>query len=111
MRPLRILLVASTIVIYVLTVAAIFNQGWLWPVVAFHDLMALNWRSQFDFDFVVHLILFASWVSWREGLTLKGYLFGFLSVFLGGMFTFPYLLFATYRAEGDLKKILLGVHS
>lgn len=29
---------------------------------------------------------------------------------MGGMFGFPYLLHATYKASGDAKKILLGVH-
>lgn len=111
MPTLRIFLIVSTAMIYVLTVAAIVNQGWLWPVVAFHDLIALNWRSQFDFDFVVYLVLSSSWVVWREGGTLKAYFYGFLNIFLGGMFGFPYLLLATYRTKGDVKRILLGVNA
>ena len=46
-----------------------------------------------------------------RGFTVKGHIFAILSVFLGGMFSFPYLLLATYRANGDPKKILLGIHA
>lgn len=111
MPTLRTFLIASTVGIYVLTVVAITAQGWLWPVVAVQDLIALNWRSQFDFDFVIYLILSSSWIVWREGATSKAYLYGFLNIFLGGMFGFPYLLVECYRANGDVKKILLGVNA
>lgn len=74
------------------------------------DLIAMSWRSQFDTDFLIYLLLGATWISWREGFTLKGHVFGFLSVFLGGMFSFPYLLHTTYTANGNPKAILLGIH-
>lgn len=105
---LRILLVVSTIIIYAVTAAAIINQGWNWPAVAASDLLALGWRSQFDSDFLVHLIILASWITWREGADLKAYVFGFLSIVMGGMFSFPYLLLATYKARGNVKALLLG---
>lgn len=111
MPAMHILLIVSTAIIYILTVTAIVGHGWLWPVVAVQDLAALNWRSQFNFDFIIYLILFSVWITWREGATVKGYVFGFLNIFLGGMFGFPYLLLATYRAEGDVKDILLGVNA
>jgi hypothetical protein len=38
-------------------------------------------------------------------------MFGFLSIIMGGMFGFPYLLYATYKASGDPAAILLGVHA
>ncbi len=111
MSILRLYLTAATLGIYSLTVIAIMGHGWLWPVVAFHDLVALNWRTQFDFDFLMYLILSSVWISWREGATSKAYLFAFLNVFLGGMFAFPYLLVAIHRTQGDAKKILLGVNA
>ena len=97
--------------IYLVTIFASFAQGINWPVVYFGDILKLDWRSQFNTDFLIHLFLLATWVSWREGFTSKGYVFGFLSIFLGGMFGFPYILVATYKAKGDLREILLGVHS
>lgn len=111
MPSLRIFLIASTIVIYVVTILAINDGGFNWPAVYFGDLLSLDWRSQFNADFLIHLFLLALWVSWREGFTPKGHVFGFLSIFLGGMFGFPYILLATYRANGDPRKMLLGVHA
>lgn len=111
MTILRVFLLLSTVLIYVVTVIASVNHGINWPAVAVEDLLALNWRSQFDTDFLICLLLAATWVSWREGFTVKGHVFGFLSVFLGGMFIFPYLLGATYQAKGNPKTVLLGVHA
>ena len=107
MTPLRIFLIVSTVLIYAVTGIASANHGINWPAVALGDLMALNWRSQFDTDFVVYLLLGATWISWREGFTFQGHLYAFFSVFLGGMFTFPYLLVATYRTNGDPIAMLL----
>ncbi len=108
MLTLRLFLIASTVAIYALTVIAWVSQGINWPAVAVGDLRALNWRSQFNFDFIGYLIVFAIWVAWREGATVKGYVFGFLSIVLGGMFSFPYLLHATYASDGDMRALLLG---
>lgn len=111
MKILKIGMMLSTIGIYLFTVSAILAQGWNWPAVAFNDLIALNWRSQFDFDFIIHLILIASWIIWREGGHARAYLFGFLSVVMGGMFSFPYIIYAIYLAKGEPRALLLGVHS
>ena len=108
MTTLRGFLLVSTVVIYLVTALASVSYGINWPAVAVRDLMALDWRSQFNTDFIVHLLLLATWISWREGFTPKGHLFGFLSVVMGGMFSFPYLLHATYVARGDAKRVLLG---
>ena len=108
MIALRIFLLVSTAAIYLLTYTAVVSQGLNWPAVALADIAALNWRSQFDVDFVIHLLLLATWISWREGFTPKGYVFGVLSIVMGGMFTFPYLIHASYVAKGDPREILLG---
>ena len=111
MASLRLFLIGSTILIYAVTAVAIAKVGSNWPIVFFGDLVALDWRSQFNADFLIHLFLFATWIVWREGFTPLGFLFGFLSVFLGGMFGFPYLLVATFRAQGDPRRILLGLNA
>ena len=111
MTPLRSLLFISTLAIYGFTIAASLSQGLFWPAIAVHDLMALGWRAQFDFDFIVHLLLLATWVVWREGADGRAYVFGVLSVVMGGMFSFPYLLYAIYKAHGDPRALLLGVHA
>ena len=108
MITLRIFLLVSTIAIYLFTYFAVVSQGINWPAVAIADILALNWRSQFDIDFIIHLLLLATWISWREGFSLKGHIFGFLSIVMGGMFSFPYLFHAIYVAKGDPKGVLLG---
>ncbi len=111
MTLFRIFLVFATLLIYAMTLVASVSHGINWPLVAVNDLTALNWRSQFDTDFLVYLFLGAVWIFWREGLTAKGLTFGLLSVVLGGMFSFPYLLMTSYQANGNPQKILLGVHA
>ena len=111
MNALRIMLVTSTVAIYALTVIAIMSQGWNWPAVAINDLLALDWRTQFDFDFIIHLLLLASWVVWREGANANAYVFGLLSIIMGGMFSFPYIILATYKARAKPRALLLGVHA
>ena len=110
MSFLRFFLAVSTVLIFAVTIAAVMQKGSNWPAVFFGDLVELNWRSQFNADFLIHLLLLATWISWREGFTPKGFFFGFMSIFMGGMFGFPYLLWATYKAKGDPKGVLLGIH-
>lgn len=110
MKILNYFLALSTFLIYLFTVLAINGHGFNWPAVAIGDLISLNWRSQFDVDFLIHLFLLATWVIWREGATPKAYLFGVLSVVMGGMFSFPYIIYASIKAKGNVKAMLLGVH-
>ena len=111
MAFLRFFLGVSTLVIFTITILVVMAKGINWPAVFFGDLVAMDWRSQFNADFLIHLILLATWISWREGFGAKGYFFGFLSIFMGGMFGFPYILLATYKAGGDPRKMLLGIHA
>ena len=111
MKVLRVFLLFSTVIIYSVTIVAAISHGINWPVVYFGDMLHIDWRSQFNTDFLIHLLLLATWISWREGFTVKGHLFGFLGIIMGGMFGFPYILMATYKAKGNPKEILLGVHS
>lgn len=74
-------------------------------------MLNLDWRAQFNTDFLIHPFLLATWISWREGFSPKGHILGFLSIIMGGMVGFPYILIAVYKAKGDTKKLLLGVQS
>ncbi|MDJ0788423.1 MAG: hypothetical protein QNK05_16575 [Myxococcota bacterium] len=111
MPTLRLFLIVATVAIYAMTVIASVSHGINWPAVAVADLMELSWRSQFNTDFLIYLLLFAAWITWREGGTPKGYAFGVLSVVMGGMFSFPYLLRATYVGNGDPRAVLLGTRA
>ncbi|CAN1211727.1 DUF2834 domain-containing protein [Tumidithrix helvetica PCC 7403] len=111
MTLLRAFLIASILLIFPLSIYVIITMGINWPAIYFGDLLKLDWRSQFNVDLLISLCLLAIWVMWREGFTPKGILFGFLSFFGGTMFGCPYLLFAIYKANGDPKAVLLGVHT
>ena len=111
MNGMRFLLVIFTILIFAVTISAALEYGINWPAVFFSDLLQLNWRSQFNTDFLIYLFLFAWWIAWREGVSGKSVALGIFSIFMGGMFGFPYLLYAVYKANGDPKKMLLGVHA
>jgi len=111
MNLLRAFLIAATILIFSVSIYVIATMGLNWTTIYFGDLLKLDWRSQFNTDLLISLSLLAIWIIWREGFTFKGFLFGFLSFFCGFMFSCPYLLFATYKAQGNPKILLLGVNS
>ena len=67
------------------------------------------WRAQFNTDFSIHLLLFMTWVFWRETSKAIGTLAA-LGCLMGGLFTLPYLLVAIWRAKGDVRALLLGAH-
>lgn len=102
---------SSTLIIFAVSVYVVATKGANWPAVFFGDILEFGWRSQFNIDFLMHLFLLATWISWREGFTFKGNIFGFLSIIMGGMFGLPYLLYAIYKGKGNPKLVLLGVHA
>lgn len=110
MTLFRLSMAASWVMIMSLTLYVVSSYGVNWPAVYFGDLIAMNWRTQFNADFLVHLLLLCSWVYWREESKVKGAIYGFLSIIMGGMFGFAYLLYASYAAKGNVKAILLGSH-
>ena len=111
MHGLRICLIISTVIIFTVTYIALVGHGPLWPKTFFGDLLAGNWRSQFNTDLVIHLALIGWWVAWREGFGAKGYIFGVFCVLWGGMFTFPYLLYAIIQSRAEPARIFLGVNA
>ena len=110
MKLFRLFLAFSWILIIGVTINAIIQLGINWPVVYFGDLVSHAWRSQFNTDFLIHLFLLCGWIYWREESKVTGATYGFLSIFMGGMFGFAYLFFATYKAKGNMQKLLLGSH-
>jgi len=70
----------------------------------------LDWRAQFDVDFLILLLLLAVWAWWREGGGLRGMVIGFLCVIWGGMFSFPYSLVLIARHKGNAQAVLCDVH-
>lgn len=105
LRTLVVLLFA-TLAIYTLLVIPQHGVNFIPGFVG--DLMALDWRGQVNLDFITYLVLSALWVVWRHRFSTLGMVVA-MAVMVGAMILFaPYLLYAMYRAKGDIKALLLG---
>jgi hypothetical protein len=108
MAAFRILLVIMISGILGYTGIVGVNHGWnLFPVF-FGDIAAMNWPGQFNLDFTCLLAFSGIWLAWRHHFTLGGLALGLLGLFGGTMVLAPYLLIASFKANGDMKEILLG---
>ena len=109
MNALKALLLVLWILLTGMTIYAVQVLGSDGGLVFISDF-SHPWRAQFNTDFSMHLLLFILWVVWREKSKAVGLVAGLLCL-MGGLFTLLYLLVAAYRAKGDPKKLLLGVHA
>ena len=110
MLLLRVILACITLVIHGYTMVAIFKEGWnLFPAV-YSGLSSLGWQGQFNTDLLCFIFLSMFWVMWREKFSLTGVVLG-LVAFNGMYFFAPYLLYLTFKAEGDMRVFLLGEHA
>ena len=111
MSQFRLLLMALTSVIVVFTSLAVANYGWNFLPHFVGPILALTWQGHFNVDFTTYLILSGVWMAWRGGFTGSSIALGVLAPPLGILFFAPYLIYLIRRADGDPKKLLLGVHS
>lgn len=108
MNAFRILLIIFIIAIVGFTGIVIFNHGWNLLPIFFGDMAAMTWPGQFNLDFLCLLTLSGIWIAWRHHFSLGGLALGVLGLFGGIMILAPYLLLASYKANGDVKVLLLG---
>ena len=109
MQGLRLFVLAIWLVLLAVTWRAAAELGLGGGNVFFSDF-SHPWRAQFNTDLSLHLLLFAVWVFWREHSKLLGLVCAVLCA-LGGIFTFLYLVVASYRSRGDARVLLLGAHA
>lgn len=108
MTAFRIFLVTFLIVLLVYTVVVAVNHGLDLFSVFFGDMLAMNWPGQFNLDFMGFLMLSALWVVWRNDFTPISFVLG-LFAFLGGMTFLPvYLLFLSFKTDGNIAQMVLG---
>ena len=108
MKMFRLFLMVEVLSLIVYTFVVGKNQGWnLFPLF-FADIAAMTWPGQFNFDFLMFLILSGLWLTWRHHFSIAGFALGLLGLFGGTMFLAPYLLYESFRAKGDIKILLLG---
>ena len=108
MAALRILMVAFIVAIVGYTGVVVSNHGWNLLPIFFGDIAAMTWPGQFNFDFLCFLILSGLWIAWRHHFSPIGLVLGAIGFFGGMMFLAPYLLIAGFKANGDIKILLLG---
>lgn len=108
MNAFRILLVGLTTALAVYTAIVVANHGLTLFPVFFGDIAAMGWPGQFNADFLCFLTLGGLWLAWRHAFSAIGCVLGAF-VYLGGApYLMTYLLIQTFRAEGDMKIVLLG---
>jgi hypothetical protein len=104
---LLLALIFTSVVVY--TVPVLLNHGPGLLAVFFGDIARMGWPGQFNLDFLGFLILSAVWVAWRNQFSTGGLGLAVLALFFGAPFLTLYLLIISFRTQGDVRAMLLGV--
>jgi hypothetical protein len=108
MTGLRLFATVAWVAIAAVTLWALLEPGLLaLPLTMIADL-AHPWRAQLYLDLELQLLVFAAWVVWRERSLGVGLACAAATMLLGALFTLPYLLLASIRAKGEVRRLLLG---
>ena len=91
-----------------MTVRAISQAGLSGAGALFFGDFVHPWRGQFNLDFAWHLVFMAAWVAWRETASVKRIVFGLACIFLGGLFSFAYILAASFAPNASIRRLLVG---
>ena len=108
MSLFRLFLATCLLVIVGYTSVTIANHGLGLLPIFFGDMAAMTWPGQFNLDFFGFLLLSGIWVSWRHHFSPAGLALGLVAVFGGMPFLSGYLLFHSFKTNGDVKALLLG---
>jgi hypothetical protein len=93
------------------TLWALVERGLLSAPRTFLSDLAHPWRAQFYADLEAHLLLLGAWMICRERRTLVGAACAAATLLLGALFSLPYVLIASIRAKGDIRRLLLGARA
>ena len=110
MTAFRVYLILFLLCLTGYTLVVGLNHGWNLLPVFISNITAMGWPGQFNLDFAGFLGLAAIWVAWRHQFSGGGLALGVIAFAGGMMFLAPYLLWASARADGDPKIVLLGKH-
>jgi hypothetical protein len=108
MSLFRLFLATCLIIITGYTSVTIANHGLNLLPVFFGDMAEMAWPGQFNLDFFGFLLLSGLWVSWRHHFSAAGLALGLVAVFGGMPFLSAYLLFHSFKTNGDMRALLLG---
>ena len=68
----------------------------------------MTWPGQFNLDFMLMLVLSASWTAWRNKFSGTGLLLAVIAFFGGAGFLLPYLTYLAWKHDGDTRRVLIG---
>lgn len=108
MNGLKLILSAMLLGLVIYTSIVVANHGWNFLSDYFGNIFAINWSGQINLDFASYLILSALWVAWRHAFSGSGIILALIALVAGMLFFSAYLLVAIGKADGDIKKLLLG---
>lgn len=111
MTTFRIFLLALFISIVAYTLVTGLTHGWNLVPVFIGDMAEMSWRGQFNFDFMTFLLLTGVWVAWRNGFTVRAIALGAAASVLGMTFLSAYLIYLTFKTDGNMQAVLMGVHA
>ncbi|MBD3664156.1 hypothetical protein [Sulfitobacter aestuariivivens] len=108
MALFRIYLFVTFAAILAYTVWVIATEGPIFLQVAIGMLSEFKWPGQFTLDFAIYLYLSMFWIMWRNEFSAFGIVFGLVASVLGAVVLLPYLIYLSYKCEGDVKLMLIG---
>jgi hypothetical protein len=111
MTMLRGFLLVAWVIAAVTMVWGVTEMGMSAAGDVFIGDFAHPWRAQFNADFLAHLILMAAWIFYREPSPVTRYICAPAAIFLGGAFSFLYIVVAASRVDGNPRALLLGRHA
>lgn len=103
----RIFLASVFIAIFAYTILTISNHGMGLIPIFFGDILVMGWPGQFNFDFMMFLLLSALWTVWRNKFTAKAFLLALFAATGGMLFLSVYLLYLSYHHE-NVRGIIIG---
>jgi hypothetical protein len=96
------------VVLAAYTTVVIANHGIGLLPIFFGDIGAMEWPGQFNLDFLMMLVVSASWTAWRNRFRPGGLALAAIAFFFGAGFLLIYLAYLIFRHRGDPAVVLLG---
>ncbi len=111
MTAFRTLLIVIFSVVVAYTIPVVANHGLSLFSIFFGDMAKMGWPGQFNLDFLGFLVLSGFWTAWRNNYSPAGLGLGVMAFFLGAPFLTMYLLYLSFRTNGDVNLMLMGEQS
>ena len=107
-RPFYLFLLVMWGALAFYTGHVIAHHGMNLFAVFFGDMAKWSWAGQFNLDFMMMLVLSASWTAWRNSFSPAGLGLAVVAFLGGAGFLLPYLTYLAWRHDGDTASILTG---